>query len=162
MRNPHITTQLREAISASLSPGETEINAHHVRNIDILNGIINETLRLYPPVPTTLWRQTPPEGLWIDDETYIPGNMTVSTPHYVLGRSNIPSAPLLYYFLTDFLLGDDIYDHPNDFLPERWSSNPELIRQDKAYVPFSVGMHTQLPPSLQKLSTNQTRCRGIN
>ncbi|KUL91267.1 hypothetical protein ZTR_01460 [Talaromyces verruculosus] len=120
VRNPHITTQLREAISASLSPGETEIGAHHVRNIDILNGIINETLRLYPPVPTTLWRLTPPEGLWIDDETYILGNVIVSTPHYVLGRSN------------------DIYYRPNDFIPERWSSKPGLIKQDKAFAPFSV------------------------
>lgn len=87
VRNPHIATQLRKAISMSLSPGETEINANHVRNMEILNGIINETLRLYPPAPTSLWRLTPPEGLWLDEETYIPGNVTVSTPHYVLGRS---------------------------------------------------------------------------
>lgn len=90
VRNPHITNQLREAISASLAPGEKEITAHHVQNLEILNGIINETLRLYPPVPTTLWRLTPPEGLWIDEETYIPGNVTVSTPQYVLGRSQRP------------------------------------------------------------------------
>jgi tryprostatin B 6-hydroxylase len=101
VRNPHITNQLREAISASLPLGEKEITAYHVQNLEILNGIINETLRLYPPVPTTLWRLTPPEGLWIDEETYIPGNVTVSTPQYVLGRSQRPpSSSLRYKVLT--------------------------------------------------------------
>ncbi|EED20175.1 cytochrome P450, putative [Talaromyces stipitatus ATCC 10500] len=119
--HPQITTQLREAISASLQPGDTEVSACNVQNLDILNGIINETLRLYPPIPTTLWRLTPADGIWIDEETYIPGNVVVSTPHYVLGRSN------------------NIYERPYDFIPERWYSKPKMVKYAKAFAPFTIG-----------------------
>ena len=87
MRHPHVLSKLRKALAAVLPLGTKDINANQVRNIDLLNGIINETLRMYPPGLTTLWRKTPAPGLWIDDETYIPGNVVVSTPQYVLGRS---------------------------------------------------------------------------
>lgn len=28
---------------------------------------------------------------------------------------------------------------PNDFVPERWYSEPELIKSKNAYAPFSLG-----------------------
>lgn len=50
-----------------------------------LNGFINETFRLQPPVPSGVLRNTPPEGLMIGDQ-YIPGDTTVLVPPYTLGR----------------------------------------------------------------------------
>jgi cytochrome P450 len=50
-----------------------------------LLSIINETLRLYPPVPSGLQRITPPEGATIAGR-YVPGNMIVTTPTYALHR----------------------------------------------------------------------------
>lgn len=55
-----------------------------------LNGVINEALRLFPPVPSALPRVTPLEGLTIDG-TFIPGNTTLYCPQYVLGRSTMNS-----------------------------------------------------------------------
>ena len=55
-----------------------------------LNGVINEALRLFPPVPSALPRVIPPEGLTIDG-TFIPGNTTLYCPQYVLGRSTMNS-----------------------------------------------------------------------
>lgn len=63
-----------------------EVLNEKIANLDHLNGIINETLRLHPAVPTLLQRKTPPEGITIEG-TYVPGNMIVSCPQYVLGRS---------------------------------------------------------------------------
>ncbi|EED11737.1 benzoate 4-monooxygenase cytochrome P450, putative [Talaromyces stipitatus ATCC 10500] len=114
--------ELREAISASLPEGETEIRTQHIQDLNILNGIINETLRLYPPIPTALWRLTPAEGVWIDEETYIPGNVVVSTPHYVLGRS------------------EDLYERPDDFIPERWYSKREMIKYEDSCVGRPLAM----------------------
>lgn len=50
-----------------------------------LLGIINEALRLYPPVPTGLQRLTPPEGATIAGH-FVPGGMVVTTPTYSLHR----------------------------------------------------------------------------
>ena len=38
------------------------------------------------------------------------------------------------------------FEHPNDFIPERWYSRPELIHDERAFAPFSVGSCS--PPSL--------------
>lgn len=51
-----------------------------------LNGIINETLRLHPAVPTGGLRQAPPEGAYIAGR-FIPGNTIVCAPRYSLARS---------------------------------------------------------------------------
>ena len=51
-----------------------------------LNGVINETLRLYPGVPTAMQRLTPPEGLDING-TFVPGNTVVYCPQYAICRS---------------------------------------------------------------------------
>ena len=53
-----------------------------------LRGLIYETLRLHPPVPSGGLRISPPEGLAIGGEggTYIPGNTTLLVPHYSMHR----------------------------------------------------------------------------
>lgn len=89
------------------------MNAHH------LNAVINETLRLHPPASTNM-RVTPPEGLMVGD-TFIPGNMTVFSSQYVIGRS------------------EAVYEKAEDFVPERWYSKPEMIRERAGYAPFSTG-----------------------
>jgi len=69
-----------------MSEPNGEILNEKIANLDHLNAVINETLRLHPPVPSMLQRKTPPEGINIDGE-FIPGNTIVSCPQYVLGRS---------------------------------------------------------------------------
>lgn len=61
-------------------------------HLEHLNSVINEALRLYPPVPSALQRLTPPEGLTVAG-TYIPGNVTIYCPQYVIGRSEIIACP---------------------------------------------------------------------
>ena len=50
-----------------------------------LNGVINETLRLHPPVPSVGLRLTPTEGLTVGG-LFIPGNTTVVAPLYSIHR----------------------------------------------------------------------------
>ena len=63
-----------------------ELTNQDIMHKDHLNGVINEALRLHPPVPTRVARMTPPEGLTVGD-THVPGNMKVWAPQYAIGRS---------------------------------------------------------------------------
>jgi cytochrome P450 len=57
-----------------------------------LLSIINETMRLYPPVPGGLQRLTPAEGATVAGR-YIPGHMIVTTPTYALHRGESSLQP---------------------------------------------------------------------
>ncbi|OQD64126.1 hypothetical protein PENPOL_c008G10796 [Penicillium polonicum] len=85
-----------------------------------LTGTINEAMRLLPAVLTFSSRITPPQGLMIDD-TFIPGNTRICAPRYTIGRL------------------ERAYVHPHEFIPERWYSQPELIKDKRAFAPFGVG-----------------------
>ncbi|KAJ5115372.1 cytochrome P450 [Penicillium alfredii] len=85
-----------------------------------LTGTINESMRLLPAVPTFSSRVTPAEGLFVDG-TWIPGNIKICAPRYSIGRL------------------ESAYVRPLDFIPERWYSQPELIRDKRAFAPFGVG-----------------------
>ncbi|EGD89298.1 hypothetical protein H112_02916 [Trichophyton rubrum D6] len=89
----------------------------------LLEGCINEGLRLYPPVPSGVQRLTPPQGAMIADR-WIPGDTIVSTPTYTLHRDS-------RYFVQ-----------PNHFIPERWSSKPQLIIRKDAFNPFLAGRYS--------------------
>ncbi|CAG8958604.1 hypothetical protein HYFRA_00009921 [Hymenoscyphus fraxineus] len=101
-------------------------NGHYehdkIQNAEHLNAVINEALRLHPPA-STIPRVTPPEGIMVE-ETFIPGNMTVFTSQYAIGRCGT------------------VYRNANEFIPERWSSRPELIIERSGYAPFSTGSHS--------------------
>ncbi|KAI1274542.1 cytochrome P450 [Xylaria sp. FL0933] len=111
-------------------------------NLKHLNGVINEALRLFPPVPTILPRVTPPEGLDIDG-TFIPGNTTVFCPQFVIGR------------------GSESYASPDEFIPERWYSQPELIRDASGFAPFSAGSYNCVGRPLALLSIRAVVARII-
>ncbi|KAJ5194317.1 hypothetical protein N7491_001654 [Penicillium cf. griseofulvum] len=85
-----------------------------------LTGNINEAMRLLPAVLTFSSRVTPPEGLTIDG-MFIPGNTKICAPRYTIGRL------------------ETAYVNPHEFIPERWYSKPELIKDKRAFAPFGVG-----------------------
>ena len=85
-RHPEHIAKLRDELAAYMPDPTANVLNQTIANLDHLNGIIYECLRLYPPVPTALQRLTPPEGVEIEG-THIPGNMTVWCPQYAIGRS---------------------------------------------------------------------------
>ena len=56
-----------------------------LKGLDHLNGAINEVLRLHPSVPTGGCRESPPQGVEIAGHS-IPGNTTIVSPRYTMGR----------------------------------------------------------------------------
>ncbi|KAH4106582.1 cytochrome P450 monooxygenase sthD [Parastagonospora nodorum] len=122
-KHPGHVTRLREELFPLRAANGT---FSHQRIFDAphLNAVIHETLRLHPPA-STIPRVTPPQGLVVAD-TFIPGDMTVFSSQYALGRS------------------EAIYSKASDFIPERWCSRPDLIKDGSAYAPFSIGHHSCL------------------
>lgn len=85
VKHPGQIELLRQELTPHMDPSGEVLN-EKIANLKHLKAVINETLRLHPPVPTALQRKTPPEGLAID-EIFVPGDTTVICPQYVLGRS---------------------------------------------------------------------------
>jgi len=68
----------------------SQVDSTGLSKLTYLNAIINEALRLHPPVPSGTQRVTPAEGLTIGD-TFIPGNTTVQVPLHSVFRGKIPT-----------------------------------------------------------------------
>ncbi|KAF7533848.1 hypothetical protein G7054_g6718 [Neopestalotiopsis clavispora] len=90
-----------------------------------LNAVINESSRLGPSIPTAGIRKTGPKGLMVG-ETYIPPATTIVAPRYSIFRSMI-FVPLLTQRKAD------------QFIPERWTTRPEMVRDSTAFKPFGTG-----------------------
>lgn len=85
-----------------------------------LNGVINETLRLLPPGLSMGSRKTSPNGLLIDG-THIPGNVKIVSPRYTISRL------------------EAAYQDPLRFIPERWYSRGQMVKDARAFSPYGTG-----------------------
>jgi cytochrome P450 family 628 len=102
-----------------------------------LLGIISESLRLHPPVPSGVQRVTPSSGAVIAGR-YIPGDTVVTTPTYSLQRG------MMTYIKMNLMLSfvdPRAFSMPDEFIPERWTSKPELILRKDAFVAFGYGQY---------------------
>ncbi|KAE8154297.1 cytochrome P450 monooxygenase [Aspergillus avenaceus] len=97
-----------------------QLNNQALRKVNLLNGIIHETLRLHPPIASGMQRVTNKEGIHIGDK-YIPGNVLVQIPIYSLQRD------------------ERSFVHADELIPERWTTQPELIKNRAAFLPFHAG-----------------------
>jgi cytochrome P450 len=92
-----------------------------LQTVALLDAVINETLRLHPPVPSGTQRVTPAEGLHIGD-VYVPGDTIVQVPSYTVFRD------------------ERNFERATEFVPERWTTRPEMIKDRSVYIPFNTGM----------------------
>lgn len=92
-----------------------------VKSVSFVDDIINETLRLKPALLTGGARETPNKGIQVG-ETYIPGNVNVLVPTWLIQRD------------------ERYWQRPNDFVPERFGERRADMKTDGApYLPFSLG-----------------------
>lgn len=118
-----------------------------------LNAVINETMRLDNPTCANGPRMTPPEGIEVDG-VFIPGETLLYVPIHSMHRSEYLFEPALsclrswsYHsiiwrrpFLTAAILtGSKYFKEPNSFIPERWTTRPDLVIDKRAYNPFLLG-----------------------
>ncbi|KAM0261045.1 hypothetical protein ACHAQJ_002484 [Trichoderma viride] len=122
-RDPTIQKKLRselEPLYGRTIPGE-------FTNLDLgeaeagyLNAVINETMRMDNPTCANGPRLVPPEGIEVDG-VFIPGDTLVYVPIHSMHRSA------------------KFFKEADSFIPERWTTRPDLIIDKRAYHPFLVG-----------------------
>ena len=83
-RDPSLVQNLRHELSR-LMEKDGSVHSAKLADAKFLNGVINETLRLHPPVPSGVFRDTPAEGVYIKD-TFVPGHTTVRMPQWAMAR----------------------------------------------------------------------------
>ena len=85
-QQPELAERLRKALEPHVpSSPDTLLMDDQIMDVDLLNGVIYEALRMYPPSPSHPTRVTPPEGTIIAGQ-FIPGRTQLITPQYVIGR----------------------------------------------------------------------------
>jgi cytochrome P450 len=102
----------------------SDITLSRLSEAKYLLAVLDETLRMYPPVPTTLPRLTPPQGATILGQ-YVPGNCIVGVNQYAAFHSPLN------------------FNRPEEFIPERFlSSSDDEWKNDQrdALQPFSFGL----------------------
>lgn len=120
LRNPAAFEHLQREIVQQFRT-EEEITLNRLTSVRILSAIIDESLRLYPPTPSTLPRRVPPEGATLSG-IFIPGGTIVGVNHWVVHRS-----PRHFVNATQFA-------------PQRWLGNEAFsMDNNSAFKPFMLG-----------------------
>lgn len=119
--NADILAKLREEILAAYPTADSEMEPISLARLPLLDGCVQEALRLAPPAPFGPPRFSGPDGVWILDR-YIPPNTTIHAPIWTLHHDPANFAK------------------PNEFIPERWFQDSPVQPHNKdAFVPFSAG-----------------------
>ncbi|KAI9041837.1 cytochrome P450 [Aspergillus affinis] len=142
-RHPEHLEKLRQELAPYVSESEEEILNSDIQHLEHLEAVIMEVLRLYPPVPTQMQRKTPPAGISVEG-IHIPGNTSIWTPLYAIGRSQ------------------SAYQEPDQFIPERWTIYPEMVRDKTAFAPFSTGTFNCIGKPLALLNIRTTIAKVIS
>lgn len=121
LKEPSCLARLRQEIRSSFQ-NENEININSAAPLRYLNAVLEESMRLYPPVPAALPRMVPEPGQIICDR-FVPVGTYVGLPHYSCYRS-----------ARNFF-------EPKVFHPERWLEGEDPRFKDDRKDAFHLFSH---------------------
>ena len=149
LRHPEVLRALRQELESNFSNLEDiDYTGTRLGNLPYLRAIIDESMRLNPPVGGHLGRDVVQPGITIDDFFYPPG-VEIGVPTYAI-----------HHYPT-------YYPDPFAFKPERWIVNAktgvtkEMVEQaQSAFCPFSIGHRGCIGKNLayMELSLAVARC----
>jgi cytochrome P450 len=127
VRDPHQMQKLQQELRANFKTVD-EITGKRLVNLPFLNGCVQESLRLLPPLAGKFMSRRSP-GTMIEG-IYVPFGVQVYAETYTMQRS------------------PRYWADPSSFKPERWYDNgpdsPYANDNKDAYKPFSSGARTCL------------------
>lgn len=104
----------------------------------LLDGIINECLRLYPSVIFQSQRLTPPEGLTIGN-VYIPGDTIICLGPYQQGRGNVTRTSFRRLQLILSIDRQAELRRPRGVYPRAVDHTPRVDLEPCGILPIFVG-----------------------
>ncbi|KAK5640025.1 hypothetical protein RI129_010836 [Pyrocoelia pectoralis] len=118
--NQGIQNKVREEIKITLEKYNGKITYEAVKEMEYLNNCLNESLRMYPAVPT---------------------NTRICTKSYKIPNSNVVIKKGTYVFLPMYALHRDPehFPNPEKFDPDRFSKGRNKNREPPAFMPFGDG-----------------------
>ncbi|KAJ5217959.1 Benzoate 4-monooxygenase [Penicillium cinerascens] len=123
LRTPGVIPKLHKSLDDAI-PRDIDVPTHAmVKDIDYLQWVIWETMRIHSTSAMGLPREIPPNAapITICGHTFGPGDV-LSVPSYTVHRSKEVWGP-----------------DAEEFVPERWSPDRLTARQKTAFIPFSHG-----------------------
>ncbi|KAL8812536.1 MAG: hypothetical protein Q9223_007267, partial [Gallowayella weberi] len=127
VRHPHVLERLKGEIR-SVANTNSDITRGQIQKMGYLKCVLNETLRLYPPIPLNV--------RFANKTTWLPrgGGPDGTSPVLVPKGLGIGIVPYYMHRRKDIWGAD-----AQDYRPERWE-NPELLQNiGYAYMPFHGG-----------------------
>ncbi|KAL8947626.1 MAG: hypothetical protein Q9222_006113 [Ikaeria aurantiellina] len=126
VRHPGVLERLRREIRSVLGTN-IEVTRSHIQKMGYLKCVLNETLRLYPPIPLNV--------RFANKTTWLPrgGGPDGNSPVLVPKGTGIGFVPYYMHRRKD-IYGEDAMD----YRPERWEG-AELANIGWAYLPFHGG-----------------------
>ncbi|KAL0306358.1 UNVERIFIED_CONTAM: cytochrome [Sesamum radiatum] len=119
IENPTIMRKLQSEIREVIGE-KGKVTEDDLPKLSYLKAVIKETLRLYPPAPLLLPRETLEK---CNIEEYI-----------------IPAKTLVYINAWAIARDPEHWEHPNEFVPERFfNTKVDIFGQDFQVIPFGAG-----------------------
>ncbi|KIK94934.1 hypothetical protein PAXRUDRAFT_11751 [Paxillus rubicundulus Ve08.2h10] len=126
--HPQVLARLRDEIMTKIGPANRPTYAS-IREMKYLRAVINETLRLFPPVPLNVRESI--------KATTLPSSDPLQKPHYVSANTPVSYSAFIMHRRKD-LWGPDA----EEFDPDRFLDNrlhKYLTPQPFIFLPFNAG-----------------------
>lgn len=125
VHNPEKLEILKKEVRGTFNNVEDIHTSPQLNSCAYLRSVIDEGMRLSPPVGGLLPREVLPGGLTVDG-VFFPAGSVVGVPHYAVHHN------------------ESYYPSPFSFLPERWISAEGTTKESvtlaqSAFCPFSIG-----------------------
>ncbi|GKU95987.1 hypothetical protein SLEP1_g9273 [Rubroshorea leprosula] len=119
IRNPKVMEKVQAEVRSVVGK-KSKVDGDDIKQMDYLKCVIKETLRLYPPGPLLVPRET--------------------AASVKLGGYDIPSNCRVFINAWAIQRDPELWDRPDEFIPERFMDNSiDYRRHDFQYIPFGFG-----------------------